>query len=351
MAREGGEWNIYYIHPLLVENGDHWGGHFARIRDLGFGAACIGPIYAAGLDGDLFLTSDFDQTDTRIFAGAVDATAEKLADLCSNSDLRLILDVQLNCVAADGVVAREYPQLFFRSSSRDIVDPRHSLLPPNAFPARFGDAERELVEFFASRLVRIVKAGVSGFRLVGLDGVPARFLSALIQAVRSEVEACQFLGWTPGLHWSTLAEMESVGFDAAFASTPWWDGRRPWLIDEYNILRRVAPRVIGMPEAPYEERLAAKAPASKDSYRHALRDRGRDWGWLARTHGLRVRCALTHEFQGRVAEYRILSRRKLPSISPTRSSPRMNWLASCLPAARTVRCARSPARGSCLRQF
>lgn len=350
MAREGGEWNIYYIHPLLVENGDHWGGHFAQIRDLGFGAACIGPIYAAGLDGDLFLTSDFDQTDTRIFAGAVDATAEKLADLCSNSDLRLILDVQLNCVAADEVVAREYPQLFFRSSSRDIVDPRHSLLPPNAFPARFGDAERELVEFFASRLVRIVKAGVSGFRLVGLDGVPARFLSALIQAVRSEVEACQFLGWTPGLHWSTLAEMESVGFDAAFASTPWWDSRRPWLIDEYNILRRVAPRVIGMPEAPFEERLAAKAPASKDSYRHALRTA------VATGDGLLV--PMGFEFG---APYRMnskeglpnisLSRQRLPSISPTRSSPQMNWLASYLPAARTVRCARSPARGSCLRQF
>ena len=273
MAREGSEWNIYYVHPLLVASGDHWAGHFERIRDMGFGAVCLAPIFAAGADQDLFLTSDFDQTDPRIFAGPLQATVAKLVDLCSGSGLRLILDFRLNCVAADGVAARQHPDLFLRSVDQDVVDPRHDMLPPNACPTRFGDAqgEADLVEFFGSRLIPLIKAGVSGFRLVGMDRVPARFLRAFLQKFHSECAGCKFFGWTPGQHWSAIASMEDSGLDGTFASTPWWDGRRHWLVDEYNLLRRVAPIVIGMPEAPFEERLGADGRARKETYRRALR--------------------------------------------------------------------------------
>jgi starch synthase (maltosyl-transferring) len=97
----------------------------------------------------------------------------------------------------------------------------------------------------------------------------------MIQAVRRESEACKFFGWTPGLKWPLLAGLEGVGLDAVFASTPWWDGRAGWFVDEHNALRRVAPRVIGMPEAPFEPRLAARhgirPDTLKDAYVHALR--------------------------------------------------------------------------------
>jgi starch synthase (maltosyl-transferring) len=72
---------------------------------------------------------------------------------------------------------------------------------------------------------------------------------------------CDFYGWTPGLSWSLLPTIEEAGLDAVFASTPWWNGRDSWCVDEYNALRRAAPRVIGMPEAPYEERAAARTRA------------------------------------------------------------------------------------------
>ena len=68
-----------------------------------------------------------------------------------------------------------------------------------------------------------------------------------------------------------LLRWRILGLDGTFASTPWWDGRRHWLVDEYNLLRRVAPIVIGMPEAPFEERLGADGRARKETYRRALR--------------------------------------------------------------------------------
>ena len=182
----------------------------------------------------------------------------------------------LDRAAADGETARSHPHLFFRSSDFDVIDPRQVQLGPEAVPACFGPPERDgsLAAWFADRLIRLARAGVAGFRLVGLADVPSEFLATLIQAVRREAEGCKFFGWTPGLKWSLLAGLEGVGLDAVFASTPWWDGRAGWFIDEHNALRRVAPRVIGMPEAPFERRWRRGRRSSdtlKETYEHALR--------------------------------------------------------------------------------
>jgi len=268
-----GEWNIYYIHPLLMPCGADWSAHLARIRRMNFGAVCVGPIFASGLDGDIFLTSDFSQTDPRIRTGPIDKMVRPLASACAKNDLKIYLDVRLNCVAADGTAAREHSDIFSRTFDGNVVDPRQPLLPPSAAPTRFGDPEREndIVQFFAHHLLQLAVAGASGFRLLGLDGVPPGLIGAVIESVRDKCDACRFLGWTQGLSWPAIAALENCGFDAVFASTPWWDLRRPWLVDEYNLLRRVAPIVIGMPEAPFEDRLAAGTHAAAQSLRRGLR--------------------------------------------------------------------------------
>ena len=55
--------------------------------------------------------------------------------------------------------------------------------------------------------------------------------------------------WTPGLSWSRHAGLAGLGLDGVFASTPWWDGRAAWYVEEHESLRLIAP-VIGLAEAP-----------------------------------------------------------------------------------------------------
>ncbi len=92
--------------------------------------------------------------------------------------------------------------------------------------------------------------------------------------------------------------MEDVGFDAVFASTAWWDGHASWFIAEHNALARLAPKIIGVVEAPFEGRRAAKV-ASTDpdalriAYRQALRIARRQ-AKLVRADGLRIRGAPVH---------------------------------------------------------
>jgi starch synthase (maltosyl-transferring) len=49
------------------------------------------------------------------------------------------------------------------------------------------------------------------------------------------------LAWTPGLKWSQIDALAGAGFDGVFSSVAWWDYRARWFVEEYDILRRVAP--------------------------------------------------------------------------------------------------------------
>ena len=264
--------SMYYVHPLLAGPLADWKGHLTRARQMGFSHVCVGPVFAPAPSGDIFLTDDFERTNPAIAEGQdADTTVRHLAQLCRETGLQLVLDLVLDRVAAEGAMARSAPNWFYRDGSLDVVDPREKQLGPEALPARFAEREHELTAWWTDRVIRLVQAGADGFRLLGLEHVPAPFLNSLIGVVRQETGACLFLGWTPGVPWPHLAALEEAGLDAVFASTSWWDGRAPWFIEEQNLLRRIG-RVIGVAEAPFEERLAAKfAPADTRAIQAASR--------------------------------------------------------------------------------
>ena len=80
------------------------------------------------------------------------------------------------------------------------------------------------------------------------------------------------LAWTPGTKWSHFRSLEGVGFDGVFSSLPWWDFRSPWLLEEYDALRRIAP-VLGCPDALLGSPSVAKSSNQTVSlhYRRSLR--------------------------------------------------------------------------------
>jgi starch synthase (maltosyl-transferring) len=258
-----GKANVYFIQPRLAGSIDGWKGHFERAAGIGFSHVCAGSIFASARTSDPTLVEDYERADSVIGDSSACDAINRLANDSSRFGLRLILDMALDRIAATGASARARPDLFFRKSHADMIDPRQDQLGPNALPARYDHPERaqELVAWFAGHLIRAHQAGAVGFRLLGLARTPAEYLSVLTRLVRREGVDCEFYGWTPGLSWSLFPGLEEACLDAVFASTPWWNGRDTWFVDEYNALRRVAPRVMGMPEAPYEERVAARTRA------------------------------------------------------------------------------------------
>src|SRR5690348_8008476 len=263
---------IYYFDPLLAGPHRSWSVHLTRCRELGFTHLLSAPLFDPGQSGDLFLSSDHERLNPAIAPDTdVDSFVTEFARACQDHDLILLLDVVVGRVATDSAIARSNPEWFRHDSAGARVDPRDLRRHSDAALARLDDAAtgQQIAAWWIERLIRLTLAGAAGFRCEDPGALPANLWRHLIGGVRQSVPDCRFLAWTPGLPWQTIAALADAGFDAAFSSVPWWDGRADWLVAEHELLRSFGA-VIGCPEAPYAPRLRAR-PQSQNEYRHLLR--------------------------------------------------------------------------------
>jgi starch synthase (maltosyl-transferring) len=238
---------IYYLHPQNLGGLPGWSRHIIQAAALGFDHICVGPIFEPG-SGDPFLISDLEATDPKLgIAGSPEDAVREIATLCVAQGLQLFLDIVVDRLAADGPSARQADGLYERHDHGIIVDPRRDPATVNAETLR-ADAMARVVPWWVERLVRLVRAGASGFRLVGLELISGEAVRRIVEETRAQV-SCGFWAWTPGLNWSRHIDLAGSGVDGVFASTAWWDGRAAWYVEEHESLRRIAP-VIGLAEAP-----------------------------------------------------------------------------------------------------
>ena len=268
---------IYYFHPLVAGPLPLWPPHLERIAALGFTQVNIAPPFLPGADGNVLLTDDFEKAHPLFEeAGSADELIAKASRACGEFGLALLIDIVIDRVARGGIMARSAPRWFREpESATPAIDPRRGKLEADAAYAHFEDAEaaQQLTGWWVDRLVRLAQAGAAGFRLLGLDHVPAPAIAAIVDAVRKESGRCEFLGWTPGVPRERLSGLRTARLDHVFASTPWWDGRATWFVEEYQALRRLAP-VIGVAAAPLSNAPAirwAGSASTREAYRRALR--------------------------------------------------------------------------------
>ena len=266
---------IYYVHPLMVGPIGRWPAHLSRCRAMGFDHIATAPIFAPGSFGDIFLTGDHEAIHPALRAtGPADRVVGELCEMCRSFGLDLIIDIVVDRVAADSHLASGAPQWFRPANLTQPapIDPRAPPLPA-AVSARFDEPEaaKGLAHWWSDRLARLVRAGVAGFRCYKPDRVPSSAWRHIISGTRQASPAC-FLAWTPGMQWSQISALRGTGFDAAFSSLPWWDGRASWFIHERELLRQLG-RVLAAPESPFGTRLARRlgsVPELCNAYRHAL---------------------------------------------------------------------------------
>ena len=228
---------------------------------MGFDTVLTAPLFAPGASGDLFLTGDHERTHPVIASPLpADQAVAELAEACRPQNLQLYMDVVLGRIAPDAKLAASAPSWFKTvAPKQQRVDPRGSLAEPDAAYARFDDpaAAVQLTEWWIERLRRLAAAGAGGFGCQEPHLVPAPIWRQVIAAVRGSFPQCRFLAWTPGLTWKQITELRDCGFNSAFSSIAWWDGRAPWFVEELELLRGIGS-VIGSAEAPFGARLARK---------------------------------------------------------------------------------------------
>ena len=267
---------IYYFHPLLAGPRGTWPERLSYCRELGFDHIVSAPLFAPGEAGDLFLTADHESAHPAIDALLpADEIVEEFAEACRAHDLKLFIDVVLGRVAADAPIVRSKPDWFHAADVAERVDPRSSCRRTDAAYARFDEPAiaKEIAGWWIERLERLTRAGVTGFRCADLQLVPPTIWCHIIAGTKQSFPDCRFLAWTPGVDWQAVGALRGVGFDAAFSSVAWWDGRASWFVEEHELLRGLGS-VIGCPEPLYGARLARRLQNVADAtaqYRHLLR--------------------------------------------------------------------------------
>ncbi|MDP1619279.1 maltotransferase domain-containing protein [Phenylobacterium sp.] len=265
---------IYYVHPIAIE-GDGLAAQLAEnAADLGFDHLLVAPIFQHG--GDVFRPRDHD---TSCLNGAPTTSAiGELAAACRAHGLRLLMDLDLVRFDAEHPLVADQPDAFTlrREAPADRpVDPRLASPPQGVALARLREpaACDVVVEWIARRAETWVEAGLDGFRLLELEQAPPEVWTRLIARLRSSRPDLTVIADTPGMDRKAALSLAPCGFDALISSVAWWDGRAPWLVEEHEDLRLIAP-LIAQPEAPFGPRLATRLPPEADvraGYLRALR--------------------------------------------------------------------------------
>src|SRR5207249_9981195 len=107
---------------------------------------------------NVFLTDYFELAQPA-FGGtqSADAVVDKISSLCREFRVELLLDIEIDRVAAGGAMARSAPRWFGEAPILDRIDPRQPKDTADAAYARFDDphAARELSAWWIDRLVRL----------------------------------------------------------------------------------------------------------------------------------------------------------------------------------------------------
>ncbi len=250
---------LYAVHPLQAGPVAGWAPLLGHVASLGFDHVVCPPPFSSALAGNLFLIDDPDHGDARISAGDGYEAVHAIAEAARAAGLGLMLDICLDCVAADGVLAAEEPGWISASEvPRPGPDPRYHEAAGRTAWIDLDDAAA--ASWWIARLILWAKAGTAGFVLRDAHKAPAAFWRKALGAVRQATRAdIRFLAWIPGARSDEAARLIDAGLDGVFSSLAWWDCRAAWLVEEHRRLARIAP-VLTAPEAPFGPRLAHDDP-------------------------------------------------------------------------------------------
>ncbi len=189
---------LYAIHPLMAGPVAGWRPLLAHAASLGFDHIACPPPFASARSSNIFLIDDPDHGDARVSGGDGPMAVRAMAAAAKAEGLGLILDVGIDCIVADGTLARgEHAWIAPSAGSAPGPDPRTG--DSSARRARIDLGRPEAAAWWIARLTAWAKAGVAGFLLREAHRAPPGFWRAAIRAVRQAATPdLRFLAWIPG---------------------------------------------------------------------------------------------------------------------------------------------------------
>jgi starch synthase (maltosyl-transferring) len=260
---------IYNLFPLLAGSTTQWIALLPKIAEMGFDWVYLNPFHLPGFSGSLYAVKDYTRLHPVIQGESTESADELLSAFvraARDNGLKVMMDLVINHTSKDSLLAEEHPEFFLRDKKGKLVSPS-AIDPADANKVTvWGDlaeidyrpspARKVLVETWKTMIAHYIELGFGGFRCDAAYQVPGDVWSALIAHGRKRGEVA-FMAETLGCRLEQTEQLAGAGFDAFFNSSKWWDFREPWLLEQYESFREVAPS-IAFPESHDTPRLVTE---------------------------------------------------------------------------------------------
>ncbi len=266
---------IYNLFPLLAGPFQDWKPHLERAAAMGFDWVFVNPIQELGRSGSLYSISDyFGINQTFLRRGSRKPPERQVREVIDASEglgMRMMIDLVINHCAVDSRLVGKHPEWFVQDGGK-VANP--FCLEEDGSKTVWRDlaqfdhqhsADTEgLLDYCGDIVEHLIRLGFSGFRCDAAYQIPVQFWRRLIERIKSAHPGVTFVAETLGCSPEQTRDTASAGFDAVFNSSKWWDFSDPWLLEQYEMTRQIAPS-ISFPESHDTERLFRESNNNVDA--------------------------------------------------------------------------------------
>jgi starch synthase (maltosyl-transferring) len=257
---------IYNLFPTLAGTTRQWAAHLPRIAAMGFNAVYINPFHYPGFSGSLYAVKDYYRLNPRFRdnePGDDDTLLHEFTRAARDQGLRVIMDLVVNHTSKDSELVASRPHWFTRDAGGNVVSPYATDPADPTQKTVWGDLaeldyhppqQREILAFFQELVRHYIGLGFGGFRCDAAYKVPAEVWRGLIDDAKNAAPDVVFCAENLGAPKEAVLALAGAGFDYLFNSVKWWDFESPWLLEQYEEFRHIAPS-IGFPESHDTDRL------------------------------------------------------------------------------------------------
>ncbi len=255
---------IYNLFPLLAGPFTKWEKHIKRAANMGFNWIFVNPIQKPGFSGSLYSISDyFDFNPLLIDEDSKLSPKEQVKSAIKSAKtlgMNMMIDLVINHAAFDSPLTKEHPEWFMWENGKLV----HPSCKDNGRTVVWGDLVKfdhrhtkdseGLFKFFLKVVTFMMDLGFKGFRCDAAYQVPRNIWRRLIKEAKKLDPEVLFFAETLGCTADQTRRTAEAGFDYIFNSSKWWDFNSPWLMEQYNLTREIAPS-ISFPESHDTPRL------------------------------------------------------------------------------------------------
>jgi starch synthase (maltosyl-transferring) len=268
---------IYNLFPPLIGSIEDWTTQLDRIAEMQFDWLLLNPFHYPGFSGSIYAVKDYFRLNPLFSVSGRsgdrpgdDALLAAFTAAAGQRGLSVMMDLVINHTSKDSILVEQHPEWFAREPDGALRSPRAADPDDPNNPEKvtvWGDlaaidyderpARAAITDYWRALARHYIGLGFRGFRADAAYQVPAPVWREIVLAARNERSDVMFAAETLGCRLEQVVALHEAGFDYLFNSAKWWDFKAPWLLEQYETFRHIAP-TIAFPESHDTARLAAE---------------------------------------------------------------------------------------------